>query len=110
MSVNESFTARIRKALRDIPHVEEKKMFRGIAFMVKGKLCISVGDDRMMCRIDPIHHEQCLLKPGCEPVIMRGREYKGYIYIHEEKVRTESRLKYWVELALEYNKVIVTKK
>ena len=32
-------------------------MFGGIVFMVGGKMCVSVGRDRLMCRIDPSLHD-----------------------------------------------------
>ena len=40
MAYNEKLADRIREALFDIPRVEEKKMFRGVTFMVNGKMCV----------------------------------------------------------------------
>ncbi len=45
-----------------IDNVEEKKMFRGMTFMVDGKMCVSVGDDEIMCRIDPRDSQKMPLK------------------------------------------------
>ena len=59
---NEKMTIRIREALADLPKVEEKKMFRGVVFMVDGKMCITAGDNEMMCRIDPAIHEEAVKK------------------------------------------------
>ena len=56
MAHNEKLTKRVREALEHLDNVEEKKMFRGITFMVDGKMCISTGDVRLMCRIDPAIH------------------------------------------------------
>lgn len=64
---NEKMTMRIREALADVPQVEEKKMFRGVVFMVDGKMCITAGDDEMMCRIDPAIHEEAVKKKECDP-------------------------------------------
>lgn len=77
MAYNEKLTNRIREALSHLPKVEEKKMFRGVTFMVDDKMCISVGDDEIMCRINPSLHEEALKRKGCRTVKMRGREYKG---------------------------------
>lgn len=103
MAHNEEMTVRVRLALAHRKDVEEKKMFRGIAFLVDGKLCLSVGDTRMMCRIDPEDHAAALKKKGVETVIMKGREYKGYIYVHEEAMRSKKDFEYWVALALAFN-------
>ena len=104
MAYNEKLTIRIREALAGIPKVEEKKMFRGITFMVDGKMCISVGDTRIMCRIDPALHEEAIQKKGCRAVEMRGRPYAGFVYVDEEVIKNGKDFSYWIGLALEFNK------
>lgn len=54
-----SLANNIRTYLATIPKlkIEEKKMFRGLAFMVNGKMCIDVSGDNLMCRFDPILQE-----------------------------------------------------
>lgn len=76
MAYSERLAERIRKALADLP-VEEKKMFGSLAFMVCGKMCLTAGPERMMCRIDPNLHEIEVKKDGCQTVVMGGRKYKG---------------------------------
>jgi len=63
-----------------------------------------------MCRIDPSIHEEALKRKGCEAVKMKGREYKGYVYINEEGIKTKKDLDYWVGLALEFNKLAKSSK
>jgi len=104
MAYNEKLTAKIRDALAHVPNVEEKKMFRGVTFMVNDKMCITAGDNKIMCRIDPSVHEQALKRKGCETVKMKGREYKGFVYVSEEGMKTKKDLDYWVQLSLEFNK------
>jgi TfoX/Sxy family transcriptional regulator of competence genes len=53
MAYDEKLADRVREALMDVPKVEEKKMFRGITFMVDDKMCISVSGDELMLRLDP---------------------------------------------------------
>lgn len=104
MAYNEKLADKIRAALSHLPKVQEKKMFGGLAFMVDNKMCITVGPGRIMCRIDPALHEDAIKKKGCTTVIMRGREYKGYVHISEEEIKTQKALEYWIGLALDYNK------
>ena len=104
MAYNEKLTNRVREALVDIPKVEEKRMFRGVTFMVNGKMCITVGDDEIMCRIDPAIHDSLLEKRGTRTLIMKGREYKGYILIHQEGIKATKDFDYYISLALEFNK------
>lgn len=103
MAINENLTNRVREALAGIPDVEEKKMFRGITFMVNGKMCISVGNDELMCRIDPELHDKAVEMNGVRPVFMKGREYRGYVNVHEDAVKRKKDLDYWVGICLAYN-------
>ena len=110
MAYNEKLTARIREALAHLAKVEEKRMFRGVTFMVNDKMCISAGDNKIMCRIDPSIHEEALKRKGSETVKMRGREYQGYVYVNEEGIKTKKDLDYWIRLALEFNKLAKSSK
>lgn len=103
MAYNEKLAMRIREALVQLHNVEEKKMFRGVTFMVDGKMCVGVSGDELMCRIDPSLHEECVEKKGCRSVVMRGREYKGFVYVSEEGIRTKKDFMYWINLALDFN-------
>ena len=105
MAYNEKLADRIREALAYLPKVEEKKMFGGVAFMVNGKMCITVGKDRIMCRIDPAIHDEAIKRKGIQTVKMREREYKGYIHITEDAIKTKKDLDYWIELAIDFNKI-----
>ncbi|NJK95714.1 MAG: TfoX/Sxy family protein, partial [Bacteroidales bacterium] len=73
MAQNEILTQRVREALVHLEDVQEKKMFRGITFMVNGKMCFSTGDQRLMCRIDPSIHDELLLIKCCEVMTMGKR-------------------------------------
>jgi TfoX/Sxy family transcriptional regulator of competence genes len=104
MAYDEKLAARIRKALEHLPKVEEKKMFRGVTFMVNGKMCLSVSGDEMMVRFDPALQEIVAEKNGFRTMIMKDREYKGYGYVSQEAIRSKRDFDYWVGLALDFNK------
>lgn len=106
MAYSEELAERIRQALSHLPDVEEKKMFGGLAFMVGGKMCLTADADRIMCRIDPDLHEEAIKKEGCETVFMRGRKYKGWVYVNEKSLQTETAFDYWINLALDFNKKV----
>jgi len=104
MAYNEKLTNRVRQALSHVSDVEEKKMFSGITFMVNGKMCISVGKDRIMCRIDPAVHDDVVERNGARTVQMKGRDYKGYVYVSEDGIKAKKDFDFWVGLSLEFNK------
>ena len=104
MAQDEALTKRVRDALSEISDVEEKKMFGGLMFMVNGKMCISVGKDRIMCRIDPEIHNEAVKRKGCRTVMMKGRKYTGYVHVDKEVIKTKTDFDYWIGLALDNNK------
>jgi TfoX/Sxy family transcriptional regulator of competence genes len=104
MAFNEKLAQLVREALADLPEVEEKTMFRGVTFMVNGKMCVNVVEDDLMCRIDPAIHEEVIQKRGCRTMVMKGKEYKGYVLVDEEGRKTRQDFDYWINLALDFNK------
>lgn len=104
MAYSEQLTNRIREALAHLPKVEEKKMFRGATFMVNGKMCVSAGNNEVMCRIDPDIFEAVLEKSGCRPMVHSGRTMKGFVFVNEASLRSKKEFDYWIGLALNFNK------
>jgi hypothetical protein len=103
MAQNEGLVNRIRVALADTAKVLEKRMFGGTAFMVDDKLCITAGDNYIMCRIDPTLYDELITSKVCRPVVMRQRELKGYVFVDEVQLTTAKELGYWVALCLGFN-------
>ncbi|HET7115766.1 MAG TPA: TfoX/Sxy family protein [Hanamia sp.] len=105
MTYNIKLADRIREYLSGFPKlkIEEKKMFRGLTFMINGKMCISVSNDNLMCRFDPALQEEIAKKNGFQPMIMKGRELKGYCYVSQEGYTKKKDFEYWISLCLEFN-------
>ena len=103
MAPRQPLVERVRAALAHTPRVAERKMFGGITFMVRGKMCISARDQRLMCRIDPALHETAVARKGVRTVRMKGRAYRGFVYVSEAAVASRRDLDYWVGLCLRFN-------
>jgi TfoX/Sxy family transcriptional regulator of competence genes len=104
MAYNEKLADRIREALSHLPKVEEKKMFRGVTFMVNEKMCVSVSGENLMVRFDPTMQNELAERKGFEEMAMKGRVYKGYGYIHPEGIKSKQDFDFWISLALNFNK------
>ena len=104
MAYNEKLVDKIRESLQYLDDVEEKKMFRGVTFMVNGKMCVSVSGDEMMCRFDPARQEEVVERKGFRTMIMKNKELKGYGYVSEEGIRSAKDFDYWINLSLDFNK------
>jgi TfoX/Sxy family transcriptional regulator of competence genes len=103
---DEQLVERVRTALTRVPKVKEKRMFGSIAFMVRGNLCVTARPTRLMCRIDPSAHSAAIKREGVQTVIMKGREYQGWVHVDASVLKTEKALLHWVDQALEFNRTL----
>jgi TfoX/Sxy family transcriptional regulator of competence genes len=85
--------------------VEEKAMFGGLCFMVNDKMALGVEKDRLMVRLNPDIYEEAMEKEGCKPMDFSGKVMKGFVFVDADVLTTKKKLNYWVQLALEYNKI-----
>ena len=105
MAYNEKLADRTREII-SLSHknVEEKKMFGGLCFMVNGKMCVGVEQERLMVRLDPERYDEAMEKEGCKPMDFTGKIMKGYVFVDIDSLNTKKKLEYWVKLAIEFNK------
>ena len=105
MAYDTKLADRIRKYLLRFPalKVEEKKMFRGLTFMVNGKMCVSISGENLMCRFDPEMQQEVAEKNGFRSMIMKKKELKGYCYIDPTGFKSKKDFEYWIILCLDYN-------
>ncbi len=103
MAYNEQLANRIREALIDQPHVKEKTMFKGLCFMIDGKMCLCASGDEMLCRIGPDNFEQALETNGIRGMIRNGKPLKDFVFVSEEAMRTQKQFDYWVNAAIAFN-------
>jgi hypothetical protein len=112
MAYDNLLADRVRKYLTLFPElsIEEKRMFGGLAFMVNGKMCINVSGINLMCRFDPKLTDALADKPGFAPMIMKGKNYKGYCYVGPAGTKTGKDFNFWLDICLNYNKRVRSSK
>jgi TfoX/Sxy family transcriptional regulator of competence genes len=105
MAYDHNLAARVREYLSEVEelHVEEKTMFGGLAFMINNKMCINVGDNQLMCRFDPELTEEIAARPGFVPMVMKGREYKGYCYVDSIGYKSKKDFEFWLNTCIDFN-------
>lgn len=52
---------------------------------------------------DRVRERFAVEKTGCRTMDFTKRPMKGYIFVDETGMRSESELDYWINLAIEYN-------
>ena len=73
MAYDEDLANRIRELIAGEPDVTEKRMFGGLAFLVRGNMSVAAsGQGGLMVRVDP---EGVRTKRQLEPWVKRGVAY-----------------------------------
>ncbi len=105
MAFDEQLADRVREYLAQFPKlkIEEKKMFRGLAFLVNGKMCINISGQNLMCRFDPALIDEVAERKGFMPMIMKGKELKGYCYVEPAGFKNKKDFEFWINLCLDFN-------
>ena len=102
MAFDEAVAGRVRKALAGSPDVVEKRMFGGIAFMLRGNMCCGVIGNRLMLRVGPDGYEAALSRPHSKAMDFTGKPMKGLVYVEPAGFASAGDLKAWVARAMEF--------
>lgn len=112
MAYSEYLAERVRSRLQNVGRVEEKRMMGGLIFMVNDKMCLgidqdkSTGNDRLMVRVGKLPYTELLGERGSRKMDFTGKEMRGFLFIDPEGFDLEDDLDFWVQKALEFNKLI----
>lgn len=78
-------------------------MFGGLAFLIDGHMAVAVsGRGGLMVRVPPDDTARLLDRPHVEPMVMAGRETRGWVRIAAEGVSTKRQLRSWVTRGIDY--------
>ena len=102
MAYDEGLAERVSDALAGLDGVVEKKMFGGLAFMVKGNMALGILKDRLMVRVGADAYEDALSQPHCGPMDITGRPMRGFVMIGPEGVCSDEGLQEWVQAGIEF--------
>jgi TfoX/Sxy family transcriptional regulator of competence genes len=102
MPYNEELAGRVRKSLAAHKRITEKRMFGGLAFLVRGRMCCGVLGDDLVVRVGPEGYAAALSRPHVRPMDFTGRPITGFIFVGPRGVRTAASLAKWLREASEY--------
>ena len=88
MAYDEELAARVRDVLALEPDLRERKMFGGLAFMLRGNMCCGLIRDELMVRVGSAGHDEALARPHTRPMDFTGRAMKGMIYVEPAGLAT----------------------
>ena len=96
MAYDEDLANRIRELLGSEAGVEEKRMFGGLAFLVNGNMSVAAsGQGGLLVRaLDEL--DSLLKRDHVHPMVMGGRDVRGWLRVDAAGVRTKWQLQGWV--------------
>jgi TfoX/Sxy family transcriptional regulator of competence genes len=101
---------RIRDLLVNEKNVTEKKMFGGLAFLVKGNMAVAAsGQGGILVRVDPEESDALVAKGTAKSMVMRGRAMAGWLRVDADDVEGRA-LKTWVSRGAAYAGSLPAKK
>jgi TfoX/Sxy family transcriptional regulator of competence genes len=102
MAFDEPLADRIRDVLAPRAELTERKMFGGIAFMLRGNMACGVIGDDLMVRLDPGDAERALGEEHVRPMDFTGKPMKGAIYVDSGGTAEDEALMSWVEAGADF--------
>jgi TfoX/Sxy family transcriptional regulator of competence genes len=109
MSYDEAVAQQVREALTKYPDITEKKMFGGLAFLLRGNMCCGITGNELMVRVGPHGYEAALSRPHTRKMDFTGKPLKGFVYVSPEGFGAKKDLNAWIKKASEFVLSLPTK-
>jgi len=111
VAYDEDLADRIRELLAGERDVTEKKMFGGLAFLIRGNMAVAAsGQGGALVRVDPAKSDKLVATTTARPMEMRGRSMQGWLRVDLDGVRTKRQLARWVAIGTTYARSLPAKK
>ena len=102
MAYDEGLAHRIREELVELAGLDEKKMFGGVGYMLRGNMACGVNKDDLIVRVGPARYEEALAQPHTRVFDMTGRPMKGWIVVTPDGYESDDDLKDWVQQGVDF--------
>jgi hypothetical protein len=102
MAYDEILADRVRDALGDRPGLTERKMFGGLAFVLRGNMCCGVLGEEVVVRLPAEEGDAALGEDGVRPMDFTGRPMKGFLLVGGDQLADDASLSGWIERATDH--------
>ena len=109
MAYDEHTADRIRQVLAGKADFEEKKMFGGVAFMVRGHMTVGINRTNLMVRVGKENHDEAISQPHAHVMDFTKKPMKGFLFIDPDGYQTDDDLSSWIGRALTFNATLKAK-
>lgn len=109
MAFDKGVAQRVREVLDRRTPYTEKMMFGGLAFMVRGNMCLGILGETLMARVGPQRYEAMLERKHVRIMDFTGRPLAGYVYVDPAGFDQDAELEFFVDACLSFNKTLPAK-
>jgi hypothetical protein len=110
MAYDTELANRIRELLAPQPGVDERAMFGGLAFLIDGNMAVAASSrGGLMVRVPPQDTDKLLARAHVSPMVMAGRETRGWLRVAADGVKTKRQLQGWVTRGVDYARALPPK-
>lgn len=102
MVYDTSLAGRVRAILANRHDIEEKRMFGGLGFLLRGNMLVGIWKNDLIVRLDPSLYEQSLEEEHVRPFDITGRAMKGWIMVDPDGLVQDDALHSWVQRASQF--------
>ena len=109
MAYDENLAARIADLLTGTPDIEERKMFGGVGYMLKGNMACGVHKDFLIVRVGPEKFQEALDDPHTKVFDITGRPMTGWVMVASRGFESDADLGRWIDQGVSFAKSLPSK-
>lgn len=97
LAYDERLTERVLDILGEEPSLVQKKMFGGVAFMLRGNMACGVIGNDLIVRVPGSEYDAALARPHVRKMDFTGRTMRGWVVVGPEGTEDDGSLQDWVD-------------
>jgi hypothetical protein len=110
MGYDHELADRIRELVAGEVGVVEQGMFGGLAFLINGNMSVAAsGQGGLLVRVNPEETDSLVDGERVTPMVMGGREMRGWLRVDSAAVDAADQLEQWVARGVTYARSLPAK-
>jgi hypothetical protein len=109
MAYDQNLARRIREELGGTAGLEEKEMFGGVGYLIRGNMACGVHKEALIVRVGLERYQEALNQRHTRPFDITGRSLKGWVMVMADGYRNDDDLKAWIKQGVDFSNTLPPK-
>ena len=96
MAYDDELAKRIRQVFGARRDISERKMFGGLAFLLRGRMCCGIVGSDLMVRVADAEFDVVMRGRHVRPMDFTGKPLRGFVYVSPPGFRAAAALRTWL--------------